>query len=183
MKASARRSGNRNLQPGMRGTRLVPPRSRKPAVPASRSSDHVRGKKRSRFGTDSTHWRTGNRGRTWSARWAAASTIRRVLQAGQTLYAYSYWRNALWLRDADPGAHNSQSRSRLGSRGPCQIRRLGVRTARAVHPAAAITSCGPSRPTAGARACSPVLAAPDSRRHRAPAGRRSSVASRRSVRP
>ena len=39
---------------------------------------------RSRLGTDSTHWQTGNRGKTGSARWAAVSTIRRGLPAGQT---------------------------------------------------------------------------------------------------
>ncbi len=39
---------------------------------------------RSRFGTDSTHWRTGRRGKTWSVRCAAVSAMRRVLHEGQT---------------------------------------------------------------------------------------------------
>ena len=33
-----------------------------------------------RFGTESTHCRTGSGGRTWSTRWAAVSTIRRALR-------------------------------------------------------------------------------------------------------
>jgi len=44
-----------------------------------------RGRKgRSRFGSESTHWRTGSGGSTASLRWAARSTIRRVLQEGHT---------------------------------------------------------------------------------------------------
>ena len=39
---------------------------------------------RRRLGTDSTHWRTGRWGNTWSVRCAAASAIRRVLHEGQT---------------------------------------------------------------------------------------------------
>ena len=39
-------------------------------------------RKRSRFGTDSTHWRTGRRGKTWSVRCAAVSPMHRVLHEG-----------------------------------------------------------------------------------------------------
>ena len=38
---------------------------------------------RSGFGNNNTHWRTGNFGMTWSARWAAASAMRRVPHEGQ----------------------------------------------------------------------------------------------------
>ncbi len=41
-------------------------------------------KGRRRFGTESTHCRTGSGGRTWSTRWAAVSTIRRALHDGHT---------------------------------------------------------------------------------------------------
>ena len=36
-----------------------------------------------RLGTDSTHWRNGTRGSTWSVMWAAVSTMRRVAQEGK----------------------------------------------------------------------------------------------------
>ena len=35
-------------------------------------------------GTESTHWRAGTCGSTWSVRWAATSHILRALQEGQT---------------------------------------------------------------------------------------------------
>jgi monomeric isocitrate dehydrogenase len=35
------------------------------------------------LGTDSTHWRYGTRGSTWSIMWAAVSTMRRVAHEGQ----------------------------------------------------------------------------------------------------
>jgi hypothetical protein len=41
-------------------------------------------KYRNLLGTESTHWRTGRRGKTWSLRCAAVSTIRRVVHEGQT---------------------------------------------------------------------------------------------------
>jgi len=40
-------------------------------------------KYRNLLGTESTHWRTGRRGKTWSLRCAAVSTIRRVVHEGQ----------------------------------------------------------------------------------------------------
>jgi hypothetical protein len=41
-------------------------------------------KKRSRFGTESTHWHTGSREKTWSLSCAAVSTMSRVLHEGHT---------------------------------------------------------------------------------------------------
>jgi hypothetical protein len=58
---------------------------------AEQEAQHVAGEAwvveqegRIRFGRESTHWRTGSGGRTWSVRWAATSTMRRALQEGQT---------------------------------------------------------------------------------------------------
>ena len=39
--------------------------------------------KRSGQGNDTTHWRMGTRGRPWSTKWAALSTIRRAAYEGQ----------------------------------------------------------------------------------------------------
>lgn len=41
-------------------------------------------KYRNRFGTDSKHWRTGSRGKTWSRRCAAVSAILLVVHEGHT---------------------------------------------------------------------------------------------------
>lgn len=47
-------------------------------------------KYRNLLGTESTHWRTGRRGKTWSLRCAAVSTIRRVVHEGQTPRPYAF---------------------------------------------------------------------------------------------
>ena len=41
------------------------------------------GEQASQGGNDTTHWRTGTLGMTWSTRWAAASAMRRVPREGQ----------------------------------------------------------------------------------------------------
>ena len=72
---------------GMATIAVYPPRAAPRAPVSTVSASSLPGSRRcqrTRLGADSTHWRYGTRGRTWSVRWAALSTIRRVAHDGQT---------------------------------------------------------------------------------------------------
>jgi len=74
-------SAQANLRSRLRGIAAAAAKS---AARRLEPPDRAPGDKRRRLGTESTHWRTGRRRITWSARCAAVSTMRQVVQDGQT---------------------------------------------------------------------------------------------------